>query len=159
MCAFLWMSTDVIQGGKCIITWAKVQRPLDMVGLGVLDLKVFGRALRLCLLWLNRADRNRIWVFLPSAEDPALTTFFWASTFHEVGNGVDIRFWKDSWVDGCRIAQLAQELVTVVSAHKQRQRSLASALEGDSWIGDITGALTMPVFAQYLQIRGRIQGT
>jgi hypothetical protein len=82
-----------------------------------------------------------------------------ASTYHEVGNGADILFWKDSWVDGCSIAHLAPELVTTVSAHKQRQHLLASTLEGDAWIGDITGALTMPVLAQYLHVRSMIQGT
>jgi hypothetical protein len=67
-----------------------------MGSLGVLDLKVFYRVLRLRWLWLNRVDRGRIWAFLPNVEDLVTTAFFRTSTFHKVGNGSDILFWKDS---------------------------------------------------------------
>jgi hypothetical protein len=46
MIAFLWMGTDIIQGGKCLAAWKRVQRPLHLGGLGVLYLNLFGIALR-----------------------------------------------------------------------------------------------------------------
>jgi hypothetical protein len=129
-----------------------------MGGLGLLDLKVFGRALRFRWLWFARADQSRIWASLPSNDDSILMAFFRASTFHEISNGTDILFWKDAWVEGSSIGELAPELVAAVPARKQKRRSLASALVGDAWISDITGALTVLVLAQYLHIRSRIHG-
>jgi hypothetical protein len=37
MTTFLWMGTDMVQVGKCLVAWTHVQRPLHLVGLGVLD--------------------------------------------------------------------------------------------------------------------------
>jgi hypothetical protein len=48
---FLWSSGEVVQGGKCLMVWSKVARPLDLGNLGVLDLNIMGRALWLSLLW------------------------------------------------------------------------------------------------------------
>jgi hypothetical protein len=36
--SFLWSGAEVKQSGKCIIAWSRVQRPLHLGGLGVLDL-------------------------------------------------------------------------------------------------------------------------
>jgi hypothetical protein len=130
-----------------------------MGSLGLLDLKVFGCALWLRWVWFSRADQGRIWAPLPTTDDPVMVAFFRASTFHEIGNGANILFWKDAWVDGCSIAQMAPELVVVVLEWKQKWQLLVSALDGEAWTGDISGALTMPALVQYLQIRSRIQGT
>jgi hypothetical protein len=45
--AFLWSGTKATHGGKCLVTWDKVQRPRELGGLGVFYLKLIGRALRL----------------------------------------------------------------------------------------------------------------
>jgi hypothetical protein len=50
--AFLWVETEVVQGGKCLVSWDQVQRPLSLGGLGVLDLRMMGMSLRLHWLWL-----------------------------------------------------------------------------------------------------------
>jgi hypothetical protein len=42
---FLWTGSDVIHVGKCLVAWPKVQRPLCLGGLGVLDLQSMGVAL------------------------------------------------------------------------------------------------------------------
>jgi hypothetical protein len=34
--------------GQCMVAWQKVTQPVELGGLGVLDLDVFGHALRLC---------------------------------------------------------------------------------------------------------------
>jgi hypothetical protein len=48
--AFLWTGTEVVQGGKCDVAWARVQCPLELGGLGILNLRLFGMALR--MWWL-----------------------------------------------------------------------------------------------------------
>jgi hypothetical protein len=53
MKVFLWMETDTMQAGKCLVAWPYIHRPLE---LGELDLKTFGMVLRLRWLWLSQMD-------------------------------------------------------------------------------------------------------
>jgi hypothetical protein len=48
---FLWSGSEAAHGGQCLVAWDKVQWPLALGGLGVIDLKLMGHALRLCWLW------------------------------------------------------------------------------------------------------------
>jgi hypothetical protein len=48
-----------MHGGKCLVAWDKVQRPLELDGLGVHDLKLMGCALHLCWLWFSRTDPSK----------------------------------------------------------------------------------------------------
>jgi hypothetical protein len=45
--AFLWSGTEATHGGKCLVTWDKVQMLRELCGFGVIDLKLMDRALRL----------------------------------------------------------------------------------------------------------------
>jgi hypothetical protein len=53
MIAFLWTGTYMVQRGKCLVAWKRVQHPLCLGGLGVLDLKLFGTTLCAHWLWLK----------------------------------------------------------------------------------------------------------
>jgi hypothetical protein len=54
------METDTMQAGKCLVAWPYIHRPLELGGLGVLDLKTFGMALHLRWLWLSRMDSTAL---------------------------------------------------------------------------------------------------
>jgi hypothetical protein len=50
--AFLWKAQkEINRGGHCLVAWGRVQRPLDLGGLGILDrildLEIMGWALRM----------------------------------------------------------------------------------------------------------------
>jgi hypothetical protein len=45
MTAFLWTGINVVQNGKCLVAWNRIQRPLELGGLRVPDLKRMGIAL------------------------------------------------------------------------------------------------------------------
>jgi hypothetical protein len=45
--AFLCSGSDVVQAGKCLVAWDRVQCPIHLGGLCVLDMKHMGMALRL----------------------------------------------------------------------------------------------------------------
>jgi hypothetical protein len=59
MKGFLWSDTEVVQSDKCTVAWGKVQRPLQLGGLGVVNLKLFDMALRQRWLWLQKTDLMR----------------------------------------------------------------------------------------------------
>jgi hypothetical protein len=44
--AFLWTRSDLVQNNKCLVAWSRVQRLLHLGGLGMLDLRLLGLALR-----------------------------------------------------------------------------------------------------------------
>ena len=39
--AFLWSGTEEVPGGKCMVGWPGVCRPVDLGGLGIMDLQIF----------------------------------------------------------------------------------------------------------------------
>jgi hypothetical protein len=83
--AFLWTGTDVVQAGKCLVAWDKIQWPLQLGGLGVLDMEKMGRALRMRWLWHQRVHLDKPWANLPCKEDSITTSFFMASIQCRVG--------------------------------------------------------------------------
>jgi hypothetical protein len=47
---------DTIQNGKALVTWTRVQRPLHLGGLGVIDMRLMGVALHVRWLWLLKTN-------------------------------------------------------------------------------------------------------
>lgn len=84
---FLWKGSEEANGGHCLVRWEKVQRPKKIEGLGILDLELFRRALRLRWLWYQWVDPNRPWT---GSEVPCKEIdkhLFRASTIVHIGNG------------------------------------------------------------------------
>jgi hypothetical protein len=85
-----------------------------MGGLGIMDLMLFGMALRLWWIWLQKTDPLRSWSLLPTHEDNVTKAFFCSSTIVVLGNGNMINFWQDPWLDSCNISELAPDLAQAV---------------------------------------------
>ena len=89
---FLWRGAGEARGGHCLLAWASVCRPPDMGGLGIIDLHLFGRALRMKWLWQRRSEDARPWHILPDGKDRIVEAMFEASICVEIGNGCKARF-------------------------------------------------------------------
>jgi hypothetical protein len=82
--AFLWAGTESISRGKCKVAWTTVCRPTCLGGLGILDLRFFGFALRLRWEWLRRTQPECCWMNLPEPRRtllqcaPSVCPSFWA---------------------------------------------------------------------------------
>jgi hypothetical protein len=63
--AFLWKGGKEVKGGHCSLAWSKVTRPKELGGLGLFNLKLFGWALRVKWLWLQKLDPGRPWAEFP----------------------------------------------------------------------------------------------
>jgi hypothetical protein len=126
-------------------------------GLGIMDFNLLGCTLRLKWLWLSRTDHGRPWALHPVTDDAETQAFFQASITCVVRDGKSMWFWMDPWLDGRRIGDLMPELLEVVQPRARRRRSVAVTLAGHAWIRDVVGALTIPVFMQYLQLCQRVE--
>ncbi len=149
--AFLWMGTDSANGGQCRVSWTRVCRPRDLGGLGIPDLRVAGFALRVRWLWLQRSG-HPYWSDLKAPVEQSVSDMFAASTFSILGDGQSTLFWTDRWIDGRSIASIDPDLLHVVPPRFRGSRTVAAGLANNSWVGDIRGALTVPVISQFLLV-------
>jgi hypothetical protein len=81
---FLWKGQEQANGGNCLVSWAKVQRPYMYGGLGVHDLKKMSWALRIRVhdlkkmswalrirwAWSLKADPSKPWALFASPNRP-----------------------------------------------------------------------------------------
>jgi hypothetical protein len=94
------VGSEAVHGGKCLVAWGYVQRPLSLGGLGVKDLKLMGHALQLRWLWLQHTDPSRPWASMPVPKDVVTQTFFIASVAVTLRNGTSMLFWEEQCLDG-----------------------------------------------------------
>jgi hypothetical protein len=76
-----------VPGGRCLVAWSKVARPVELGGLGVLDLTTFGYGLRMRWEWLARTEPDRMWACIPNKSERIVCAMFDVSTTVVVGSG------------------------------------------------------------------------
>lgn len=154
--AFIWSGFDSVGAGKCRVAWEIMCRPKELGGLGIIDLRRFGLALRLRWDWVWKSDRSRMWIDLPSSSERVTQALFQAATMSVIGDGNSMLFWQDSWLQGCCIAQIAPAILAAVLRSRAKTRAVASALANRSWVADITGAIIVQVLLEYLNLWDRL---
>lgn len=77
---FLWKGGQDVNGGCCFVAWDKVQRPLDLGGLGVPNLEPMGWALQVRWLWFRKTDTSRPWSALDIPAHPCVVALFELAT-------------------------------------------------------------------------------
>jgi len=98
--SFLWKGANEANGGHCLVNWCKTRRPKKFGGLGILDLDLFSRALRLRWLWFQWTEPERPWVGTEPPVDATDKQLFRASTSVLLGDGQTASFWQSSWLEG-----------------------------------------------------------
>jgi hypothetical protein len=147
---FLWAGSEAVHGGKCLVAWDYVQRPLSLGGLGVKNLELMGRALR--LQWLQCTDPSKPWASMSVHKHEPTRAFFRASATVMVRNDASMLFWEERWLDGQGLQELAPDLLAVVPAQRMCRQTVQSALVDNAWLSDVHGSLTVLVIMQYVQV-------
>ena len=81
-----------MNGGSCVVTWDKVQRPLDLGGLRILNLEITGWALQVRWLWFAKTDPNQSWKGLNIHVHPNACALFAIALESQVGDGNNTLF-------------------------------------------------------------------
>jgi hypothetical protein len=149
--AFIWGGEQSIGGGKCKVAWTIVCRPRDLGGLGVVDLKRAGIALITRWAWRQRVDQGRLASSLPEKKDKMVMAIFLAATVSVIGSGESTFFWTDNWIDGRSLQALAPALFGAV-ATRCRKALVSESLPGRAWVRHLTGAFTVPVIVEFMQV-------
>ena len=61
----------------------------------------------------------------------------------EVGDSAHILLWEDPWIQGLIVDSIAPAVYALVSPGIRRRRTIGEGPEGDAWVRDTIGELSM----------------
>jgi hypothetical protein len=103
---FLWAGRKEANGSSCHVSWNRVCRPIEHVGLGIQNMNQPGLALCMRWLWFSRTDASQAWQGLNLQLSPGERALFFASTYMSLGDGRTALFSHGS-IDGSTVARSA----------------------------------------------------
>jgi hypothetical protein len=154
---FFWAGNDSSVQGKCLVSRPVICLPTAQGGLGVMDFRLAGVALRTRWLWLQRTDPDRAWAALPVHIEPEVRQLFEASVLVQVGNDAKTVFWTDCWLDGEAVVDMAPVLASLVGARMKKTRTVQEAISNRAWVQDIRGGLSVATIIEYLHLCDRLE--
>jgi hypothetical protein len=153
--SFLWRGSEIANGGHCLVSWGRVMRPKKLGGLGVIDLDLFSRALRLRWLWYAWKDPDKPWVGTELPVTEIDMQLFRASTVVMVGNGLTTEFWNSSWLQGVAPRDLAPNLYKLAW---RKHRKVFEELTNANWTRGLWRMTTITEMAEFVELWDRVQG-
>lgn len=119
----------------------------------MLDLYKQGSALRLRWEWLKHTDDTKPWQGIPLMMDTQVQKAFTSLVQWNLGNEERVVFWKDHWINGATVAEIAAIVHAQVRTQVVNQRSVREALHQHRWANDIVGNLSADGLVQILRLR------
>lgn len=111
--------------------------------MGISDLKLLGIALRARWPWLMKTDPNRPWASLPLHVSNEVECLLSLAVTSSVGNGKSTLFWKDNWLEGTSIKQIAPAIFSMIPKRRRNKRSVSEELTNGEWVQAIQSALSI----------------
>ena len=152
---FLWKGEADVGGGHCLVQWARVKKPKSLGGLGVLDLEMFSRALRLRWLWYEWIDWDRPWIGGLISVNEVDKQLFRACTKVQIGNGAKAKFWESSWLDGKAPRDIAPSLYKLAW---RKNLTVMDQLVNQSWTRGLWRMQTVEEMAEFVRLWDLVQG-
>jgi hypothetical protein len=146
--AFMWKGRREVKGGHCLVAWDKVASPKRLGGLGIPNLKLLNLALRCRWSWLQKVDPSKAWADFNIQTPSLCSAIVDAATYYELGNGERALFWKDRWLGGEKVEDIAPHVALLVSKRRANTRSVKDGLAG-GWLldcGPDLGERALPEF-------------
>jgi hypothetical protein len=147
---FFWRGRN---GGHCLlIAWPKVCRSRELGGLGISDLKSFRLALRIRWPWLRKSEPHKPWANLPLHITKEMDCLLSMAVISEIRDGANTIFWKDRWLVGKNVQDIAPRLYALVTKGAIGRRTVLEALISDKWVEDIRGSISLEALVEYLSL-------
>ncbi|KAE8803655.1 hypothetical protein D1007_20501 [Hordeum vulgare] len=151
--SWLWSGDTTANAGNCRVAWTLICRPKCLVGLGVVDLKKFGRALRIRWLWMAWKHPEWPWVSTPLPCSQEEKEIFAMATEIKIGDGRATNFWQDCWVEGDCPKTIAPSLFKIAA---RKNRSVWDALKDEKWLQDLSMGLLDDMLHELSQLASRL---
>jgi hypothetical protein len=74
------------------------------------------------------------------------------TVFTQVGDVSNTRFWKDWWLHGKRIKEVAPAAYDLVPKRIRNRRTVKEAMLHLRWVSDFQGALTVSMLFEYFEL-------
>jgi hypothetical protein len=75
----------------------------------------------------------------------------------DVGDGTNTLFWKDRWINGQRISDIASSVYAMVPKRVINKQKVSEALMNLQWMSDFQGALSFQVLQDYLELYQQLE--
>ena len=124
-------------------------RPKKFGGLGILDLDLFSRALRLRWLWYQWTEPDRPWVGSEPPVDAVDKQLFRISTVVTLGNGETASFWQSSWLNGEAPMDLFPDLFKWAW---RKNRTVKEELHEQNWTRGLWRMQTVDEMASFVHL-------
>lgn len=131
-----------------------MKRPKQLGGLGVLDLEMFSRALRLRWLWYEWKDHDRPWVGGAVPINEVDKQLFRACTLVKLGNGATAKFWDSSWLQGRAPRDIAPALYKLAW---RKNLTVNAQLEDQSWTRGLWRMQSVEEMAEFVKLWDMVQ--
>jgi hypothetical protein len=98
---------------------------------------------------------SKAWAELDIQLPSTCTAIFDSGTSYELGNGERARFWKDRWLNGDMVADIAPNMVKMVSKRRVNACSVKEGLTGQ-WLRDCGPDMGEDALAEFFQLWHRL---
>jgi hypothetical protein len=88
-------------------------------------------------------DSSRLWVGLQIQVPKNAHALFNVAVDSIMGSGETILFWKDIWLNGHTILELAPNMIKAIPKRTINRQKVSQALLNQYWVNDSRGALSV----------------
>jgi hypothetical protein len=120
---------------------AKVTRPKELGGLNLFDIRKLSWALRVRWPWLQLTEPEKSWNQFQIQVCREVQCLFDMADITKVGDGSNILFWKDRWLNGRRIRDIAPTIFDLVPKRIRNVRKVKEVVQDFRWVANFRGAL------------------
>jgi hypothetical protein len=102
--------------------------------------------------WLQLTEPDKPWNQFHIHVCKEVQSLMDMAVLTKVGDGSNMMFWKDRWLNGKGIKDIAPAVYAMVPKRTRNMRKVKEAMLNIQWVNDFQGALTVSVLMEYNEL-------